>query len=270
MLVAPAPAPSAFSYASPSTTLEDILDLTQFEFGSASPSSNSCSSSHSPSSSTNALPTTPPQLSPPATFALESDLFYRSYLASKSPTLPQVTTPPPELANILTYSDLFSSYAAGALRSQEPIKRQSPDFFPSLFSTTTSGIAPQQSLSIDPQLVESLATTSPSTSFTHTPTLDDDHDIDDDEDEDEDEEEPESIILKVAKSKGRNKPVVASGGIVKKSFASSIKDKDSDDWRPSPEEYKKLSSKEKRQLRNKISARNFRVRRKGAFYFFLF
>ncbi|KAK4054693.1 hypothetical protein OIO90_003505 [Microbotryomycetes sp. JL221] len=36
------------------------------------------------------------------------------------------------------------------------------------------------------------------------------------------------------------------------------------DWtdRPDPETYKKLSSKEKRQLRNKISARNFRHRRK--------
>ncbi|KAG0152277.1 hypothetical protein CROQUDRAFT_35117 [Cronartium quercuum f. sp. fusiforme G11] len=36
------------------------------------------------------------------------------------------------------------------------------------------------------------------------------------------------------------------------------------DWedKPSPEEYKLLSSKEKRQLRNKISARNFRHRRK--------
>ncbi|KAG8812321.1 hypothetical protein FRC17_002077 [Serendipita sp. 399] len=35
-----------------------------------------------------------------------------------------------------------------------------------------------------------------------------------------------------------------------------------DDWRPTLEEYQKMSSKEKRQLRNKISARNFRVRRK--------
>ena len=35
------------------------------------------------------------------------------------------------------------------------------------------------------------------------------------------------------------------------------------DWRPSPEVFAKMSSKEKRQLRNKISARNFRVRRKG-------
>jgi hypothetical protein len=36
-----------------------------------------------------------------------------------------------------------------------------------------------------------------------------------------------------------------------------------DDWRPTMEEYQKMTSKEKRQLRNKISARNFRVRRKG-------
>ncbi|KAF8067681.1 hypothetical protein FPV67DRAFT_1149759 [Lyophyllum atratum] len=34
------------------------------------------------------------------------------------------------------------------------------------------------------------------------------------------------------------------------------------DWRPSPEVFQKMTSKEKRQLRNKISARNFRVRRK--------
>ena len=36
-----------------------------------------------------------------------------------------------------------------------------------------------------------------------------------------------------------------------------------EDWCPSPEEYKKMSSRKKRQLRNKISARNFRVRQKG-------
>ena len=35
------------------------------------------------------------------------------------------------------------------------------------------------------------------------------------------------------------------------------------DWRPPPEVLAKMTSKEKRQLRNKISARNFRVRRKG-------
>jgi len=45
-----------------------------------------------------------------------------------------------------------------------------------------------------------------------------------------------------------------------------VEDRESDYWRPSPEEYK-MGSKEKRQLRNKISARNFRVRRKGEFPF---
>lgn len=39
-------------------------------------------------------------------------------------------------------------------------------------------------------------------------------------------------------------------------------DTDEVDWRPDPETLKKMSSKERRQLRNKISARNFRVRRK--------
>ena len=39
------------------------------------------------------------------------------------------------------------------------------------------------------------------------------------------------------------------------------------DWRPPPEVLAKMTSKEKRQLRNKISARNFRVRRKGNFVF---
>ncbi|KDR76513.1 hypothetical protein GALMADRAFT_139439 [Galerina marginata CBS 339.88] len=47
---------------------------------------------------------------------------------------------------------------------------------------------------------------------------------------------------------------------------SEVGDDDDDDlpqdWRPSPEVFAKMTSKEKRQLRNKISARNFRVRRK--------
>ena len=81
------------------------------------------------------------------------------------------------------------------------------------------------------------------------------------------------IPVKVGgKGKNNRRGTVQSGGIVKK--ASVVKERSSapqsieenrepDDWRPSPEEYKKMSSKEKRQLRNKISARNFRVRRKG-------
>jgi hypothetical protein len=45
--------------------------------------------------------------------------------------------------------------------------------------------------------------------------------------------------------------------------ASSKMDYDSDEEIHSPEDIKKMTPKERRQLRNKISARNFRVRRKG-------
>ncbi|KAJ7669468.1 hypothetical protein DFH06DRAFT_1267478 [Mycena polygramma] len=87
------------------------------------------------------------------------------------------------------------------------------------------------------------------------------------------------------------KGTVVGGGIKKSSSAAAVKentstastafmpsttfkprankgedDEDEDDlpadWRPPPEVFQKMSSKEKRQLRNKISARNFRVRRK--------
>ena len=89
------------------------------------------------------------------------------------------------------------------------------------------------------------------------------------EDEEEEEEMIASLPAKVGGKGKSRKGIVQSGGIQKKATISAVvRDKDDprddgDDWRPSPEEYKKMSSKEKRQLRNKISARNFRVRRKG-------
>ena len=134
---------------------------------------------------------------------------------------------------------------------------------------STSSAAQHQMQSINPQLV---GTPAPSS-----------QDLDSDEekegrDDDEDEEEDGNIIIPIkvgGKGKAR-KGTLQSGGIQKKSvgpqsvfgslsdkgLSDKFKDKD-DDWRPSPEEYQKMSSKEKRQLRNKISARNFRVRRKG-------
>jgi hypothetical protein len=93
--------------------------------------------------------------------------------------------------------------------------------------------------------------------------------------EEDEEEEPISPLVKVGGKGKSRKGVVQSGGIQKKAPVSAVvRDKDDprddgDDWRPSPEEYKKMSSKEKRQLRNKISARNFRVRRKGEIITFL-
>jgi bZIP-type transcription factor MBZ1 len=92
------------------------------------------------------------------------------------------------------------------------------------------------------------------------------------EEEDEEEEATAVVVTSPVKVGGKGKSrkgTVQSGGVQKKATISAVvrdgddpRD-DGDDWRPSPEEYKKMSSKEKRQLRNKISARNFRVRRKG-------
>ena len=142
-------------------------------------------------------------------------------------------------------------------------------------STPESEFSPSGLMNnIDPSLVASAPI--PASSATqqqqqqpqrHTPS-------DDESSDSEDEEEIVKPVKVGGKGKGR-KGTVASGGVVKRTGAaatSAMKEKAAqiakekaadDDWRPSPEEYKKMTSKEKRQLRNKISARNFRVRRKG-------
>ncbi|KAF7292009.1 BZIP domain-containing protein [Mycena indigotica] len=65
-------------------------------------------------------------------------------------------------------------------------------------------------------------------------------------------------IFPTAASTFRPKPAASNKG--------DDDDEDDDDvpadWRPPPEVFAKMTSKEKRQLRNKISARNFRIRRK--------
>jgi hypothetical protein len=69
-------------------------------------------------------------------------------------------------------------------------------------------------------------------------------------------------------------PAILKSSSSKKGKAKDDEDDEDDDvpqdWRPSPEVFAKMTSKEKRQLRNKISARNFRVRRKGSFLLFCF
>ncbi|TFL00878.1 hypothetical protein BDV98DRAFT_98471 [Pterulicium gracile] len=139
-------------------------------------------------------------------------------------------------------------------------------------STSSSAQPLSAGMCIDPQLVGS-------------PSV---HDDEEDEERQEDEAplppaEPEYIPPAV-KGKSR-KNTVQSGGITKRTHkdkenvkipsfspppslpASIYKEEDDNDelpadWRPPPEVYAKMSSKEKRQLRNKISARNFRIRRK--------
>jgi len=96
----------------------------------------------------------------------------------------------------------------------------------------------------------------------------------DDEDEellDEDDDDIEQFLARPVKVGGRGKAAgrkgtISAGGI-KKFGGQAVKDSDDpEDWRPTVEQYKKMTPKEKRQLRNKISARNFRVRRKGTFF----
>lgn len=142
--------------------------------------------------------------------------------------------------------------------SKLPHSYDFPSTSPDDASSSTASHSPLPMFAIDPQLVGTPATSKALSDFG-----DDDRDSDDD-------------LPPLPKPKPSRKGTVMSGGIKKaplpekenkegkskKDFAS-LKILEPEDWRPSPEEYKKMSSKEKRQLRNKISARNFRVRRKG-------
>ena len=129
--------------------------------------------------------------------------------------------------------------------------------------STTSVLPP--SFAIDPQLMSS--SVSPEASHDTSNVEDITEKRPDEEDEEEEAATPPPVKVG-GKGKSR-KGTVHSGGVQKKvTISAVVRDNDDprddgDDWRPSPEEYKKMSSKEKRQLRNKISARNFRVRRKG-------
>jgi hypothetical protein len=134
--------------------------------------------------------------------------------------------------------------------------------------TDSGGINPSTDISptfaIDPQLMSSPAPPKPPQ-----PVHEMKNNAEEKHEEEDVEEEVTSPTIKVGGKGKSRKGTVHSGGVQKKATISAVvRDQDDpredgDDWRPSPEEYKKMSSKEKRQLRNKISARNFRVRRKG-------
>ncbi|EIW71272.1 hypothetical protein TREMEDRAFT_71110 [Tremella mesenterica DSM 1558] len=68
---------------------------------------------------------------------------------------------------------------------------------------------------------------------------------------------PSSDIFNSGRGKGGKK----GGGVSSVVRADDEELNDDDSWRPSKEEYEKLGSKEKRQLRNKLSARAFRNRK---------
>lgn len=257
-------------------SLDDIFNLDATSSGLQLPSlaggSQSSSSPRSPFLSS-ALPPTPPftfATSVPQ-LATTEDSFYNFFLNEefkKTPPPLPLSSPYDYLANPSAATD---STGIGCVGSSEPSSSStSPSPAPYLHS-------PQPNIGIDPQLVGTPAT-SKAVSV----------DFSEEEEEEEEEEELEreelSILAKsTARGKASRKGTVLSGGVKKapaitidkemgrgieksKREPASLKILEPADWRPSPEEYKKMSSKEKRQLRNKISARNFRVRRKGQLF----
>ncbi|KAI0682402.1 hypothetical protein BC835DRAFT_1424474 [Cytidiella melzeri] len=230
------------------TALEDFFNFEMLSGPSGAQSgSSSRSSSNSPSNSFAALPPTPTN---PFDATVEpSKDFLEFYLndemlgkVGESQFLPPTSAAP---------FDFLGSFPPAGISSPE-------GGFSS--SSPSTGDSP---VTIDPQLVDTPSSLSKSHS--------DFGDEEGGEDDDEDEEDDEHLIapIKVGGKGKDRKGTVQSGGVVKKGLDKrdltgmlSTTSNDPDDWRPTPEEYKKMSSKEKRQLRNKISARNFRVRRK--------
>lgn len=228
----------------PFSSFEDFFNVDMFAApttSNQSPLSGLAPSSRSSSSS----PRTPPH---------DMDSFFNFYGAdefSKRDLFHNATSPFDLLAS-MTSADPFASTSTSTSGSAVgPSDNTSPVFAidPQLVGTPSNNSSPESAEdqpSQDNGDAPSIAATSP--------------------------EEFEIPVKVGGKGKNNRRGTVQSGGIVKKapvvkersSAPQSIEEnREADDWRPSPEEYKKMSSKEKRQLRNKISARNFRVRRKG-------
>lgn len=257
------------SFAPYNPSFEDFFNMDLFA-GPSNPTAGSSGSSprSSPSNSYTGLPPTPPEpfslmndiaLSPSPFFTLSQD---------DEPSKLSSIVPP---ATTAAGYDFLSTYASQLTQISSP---ESSGSGSGSFSTASA-----DSPSIDPQLMHTPAVSKAASDFDEEEEGDDEDDdiaIDDDL-----QSIPEDYALPTMKVGGKGKGrkgTVRDGGIVKRSASGDKKEKqpsnmlsttsaDPDDWRPTPEEYKKMSSKEKRQLRNKISARNFRVRRKGACFF---
>ncbi|KAF7797378.1 hypothetical protein EIP86_008573 [Pleurotus ostreatoroseus] len=226
---------------------EDFFNVDMFTGPSATGSSSSRSSSNSPSTSFAELPLTPPNAFESSAADAAGD--FLNFILED------------DLSKVDTYA--LSSATPFDFMSAFPTTEESS---PDSGSSPSSGDSP---VTIDPQVVNTPSVSAAMSEFDEEEGLPDDEDLDG---EDKDDEMVTIEPVKVG-GKGKNrKGTVQSGGIVKKGAKEKKEAKspamlsttsmEPDDWRPTPEEYKKMSSKEKRQLRNKISARNFRVRRK--------
>lgn len=228
----------------PFSSFEDFFNVDMFAApttSNQSPLSGLAPSSRSSSSS----PRTPPQ---------DLDSFFNFYGAdefSKRDLFANATSPFDLLAS-MTSADPFTSTSTSVSGSAPASSDNTTPVFaidPQLVGTPSNNPSPESAEDQSPQDNGDASSVSPASP-----------------------DELEAPVKVGGKGKNNRRGTVQSGGIVKKapivkerpSAPQSIEEnREADDWRPSPEEYKKMSSKEKRQLRNKISARNFRVRRKG-------
>ncbi|KAF9811488.1 hypothetical protein IEO21_06572 [Rhodonia placenta] len=240
-----------------SSAFEDYfnMDLLAGPSDAATNSSGSPRSDSSPSNTFSTLPPTPPN--PLLDSAMQPSPFYDFSLDDD---FSKIDLPAPLAAPGFDFFGAFSTAAAQICNSGGGSGNAS----------SSSGSSPD---SIDPQLVNTPAQSQPMSEFG-----DDAEDENEEEEEAEREDSPDAQDSSLApfkvggRGKANRKGTVQSGGVVKRAGSEKKENRPSnmlsttssepDDWRPSPEEYKKMSSKEKRQLRNKISARNFRVRRK--------
>ncbi|KAH7098105.1 hypothetical protein BKA62DRAFT_714253 [Auriculariales sp. MPI-PUGE-AT-0066] len=225
--------PHTTTTAMTSTSLEDIVNMDMLGLTNDDTSS--------PESSFLGMPPTPPQV-PDASNVSELFKFYFD-----------------QHLNELAKQQQPMPFSFGSPLFAQPIVAQpDPNFFaidPSLMTMTAAEPAapnPVPSASVSKTALRSSSSIA--------------DDEDDHDDEDEDDDDIEQFLARPAKVAGRGKASgrkgTVSGGI-KKFGGQAVKDSDDpEDWRPTVDEYKKMTPKEKRQLRNKISARNFRVRRK--------
>lgn len=194
-------------------------------------------------------------------------------LSPAFPTIPTIAEPQSEVNNAwFNFSNINDDSLNNKATISPPIPDTPWDFLtfahdsPDSGATSASGsFSPP--FAIDPQLMATPATSKSPSDFGDDDAARDEHPREEDDEEDDDEPVTPPPIKLSNKGKDR-KSGVLSGGVQKKIHISSVVktdpyDHNSDDWRPTPDEYQKMSSREKRQLRNKISARNFRNRRKG-------
>ncbi|KAI9451485.1 hypothetical protein F5148DRAFT_1239278 [Russula earlei] len=202
------------------------------------------------------------------------DPFSSSSSRHPSPSFPTIVEPQSDLNNLwFNFSNVNDDLLNPKFTLSQPITNSPWDFLtfsnvsPDSGSTSTSGgLSPP--FTIDPQLMATPTTSKSLSDFGDDDVAKDEHSREEEDDDEDDEGPLTPPPIRPTANKGKDRrPVVHSGGIQKKVHISSVVktdplDSSLDDWRPSPEEYQKMSSREKRQLRNKISARNFRNRRK--------